>query len=62
MPVGNDHQMACGVRELIQNEKSMFVAKKDETLPMLTGRGKETKDAVRLLAARGEVVEAPRSP
>jgi len=62
MPVGDDHQVACRVRESIQNEESVFLAKKDETLPTIIRGGKKAKDAVRLLATRGEVMEAPGSP
>lgn len=62
MPVGNNHQMACRVWESIQNEESVFLAKKDETLPILIRGGEKAKDAVRFLAARGEVMEAPGSP
>ncbi len=62
MPVENDQQMACGVREAIQSEKSMFLAKKDETSSIFTCGGKKAKNAVRFLAVRGEVVEAPGSP
>lgn len=62
MPVGNDHQVACGVGESIQNEEGVLLAKQDETLAILISGGKEAKDAVRFLATRGEVVEAPGSP
>ncbi len=62
MPVGNDQQVACRVRKSIQNEECMLLAKKDETLPILICGGKKAQDAVRFLATRGEVLEAPGSP
>ncbi len=62
MPVENDHQVSCGVGESIQNEESVLLAKKNETLPIPIRGGKEAKDAVRVLATRGEVMEAPGSP
>ena len=62
MPVGNDHQVACRVRESIQNEESVLLAKKDEALPILIRGGKKAQDTVPFLATRGEVMEAPGSP
>ncbi len=62
MPVGNHHQVACRVGESIQNKKGVLLAKKDETLPILIRGGKKAKHAVRFLATRGEVLEAPGSP
>jgi len=62
MPVGDDHQVACGVGESVQNEEGVLLAKKDKALVIVICGGKEAKDAVRFLATRGEVMETPGSP
>ena len=62
MPVGDDHQVASRVGESIQNKEGVFLAKEDETLAIVIFGGKKAKDAVRFLATRGEVMEAPGSP
>ena len=61
VPVGGDHQVAGGVRELVQQHKGVLAAMDDEPLLVVTDRS-VAEDAARLLVGLGDVFEPPGSP
>ena len=61
VPVGGDHQVAGGVRELVQEHEGALAAVDDEPLLVVAG-GRVAEDAARLLVGLGDVLEPPGSP
>src|SRR5207248_3205979 len=61
VPVGRDHQMTGGVRELVQQRERGPAAVDDEAV-LVAAVERQAKDAALLLVGAAHILEPPRSP
>ena len=61
VPVGGDHQVARGVRKLVQEHECVLSPGDDQPL-LVAGGGRTAEDAFGLLVGLGDVFQPPRRP
>ena len=62
VPDRRDHEVARGIRELVQQRDRVRAAVQDEPLCVVTARRCVAEDAAAVLVGRLDVLEPPRRP